>query len=308
MPLDPEIAKFVDAWYALEMPPVETLSATEWRRLYSTLSRPSTDHPVSSDDRRIAGPSGEIPIRVYRPTQTSPKGVFVYFHGGGWVVGSIKSHDDRCRQVSAGAECAVISVDYRLAPEHPYPAAVEDAYAATAWAANNREALGGEGARVAVGGDSAGGNLAAVVALMSRDRGGPDLAFQALVYPAVDHDLGRPSVIDNAEGYVLTRAAMQWYIDQYVPDVAQREDPYFAPILAESLEGLPPALVITAEYDPLRDEGNQYARRLEQAGVDTTLRCVDGAVHGFLGWTQGSALARASMGEICAALRRHLAT
>lgn len=306
MPLDPEIAKLVDAWYALEIPPVETLTAPAWRRIYATLSRPSTERPVVWEDRRIDGRASDIPIRIYRPKTTPAHGAFVYFHGGGWVVGSIESHDDRCRQFCADARCVVVSIDYRLAPEHPYPAAVEDAYAATMWVTEHVNALGSATNRVAVGGDSAGGNLAAVVAQMLRDRGGPALGMQVLVYPVVDRDLGRPSVIENGEGYVLTRAAMQWYMDHYVPDVAQRDDPHFAPLVADSVAGLPPALVITAEYDPLRDEGNAYAARLEEAGVDTTLRCIRGAVHGFLGWTHASVLARSAMNEISAALRKHL--
>ncbi|MEM9731690.1 MAG: alpha/beta hydrolase [Myxococcota bacterium] len=308
MPLDPEIASLVAAWNALGMPRIDSLSAAAWRARYAELERAKVDLPVVADDRHIPGPSEPIRARIYRPSLGQPAGAFLYLHGGGWVVGSIESHDERCRRIAHGASCVVVSIDYRLAPEHPYPAAVEDAYAAAEWLSAHAMPLGSANPRVAIGGDSAGGNLAAVVALMIRDRAGPPIASQVLVYPVVDHDLGRPSVLENAEGYLLTRDDMKWYIDQYVPNVADRNDPYFAPLLAESLKEVAPALVITAEYDPLRDEGDAYAARLQEAGVETEHHCYDGAVHGFLGWSHASALARDAVERIGAFLRRHLAT
>ncbi|MEM9731573.1 MAG: alpha/beta hydrolase [Myxococcota bacterium] len=308
MPLDPEIASLVAAWNALDMPRIDSLSAAEWRARYAELERAKVDLPVVAEDRSLSGPGGPIRARLYRPDAREAVGAFLYLHGGGWVVGSIESHDERCRRIAHGASCIVVSIDYRLAPEHPYPAAVEDAYAAAEWLSAEAMKVGSTNARVAVGGDSAGGNLAAVVALMARDRAGPSFSSQVLVYPAVDHDLGRPSVMENAEGYLLSRDDMKWYIEQYVPNAIDRNDPYFAPLLAESLAGVAPALVITAGYDPLRDEGNAYAVRLEEAGVETEHHCYEGAVHGFLGWSHASAVARDAVDRIGAFLRRHLAT
>ncbi|MEM7135987.1 MAG: alpha/beta hydrolase [Myxococcota bacterium] len=307
MPLDPEIAALVDAWYALGVPRIDTMSPADWRRRYAELRHGTVDLPVRSEDRTIPGPAVPVPVRIYRPAIEEGSGLLVYFHGGGWVVGSVASHDERCRRLCHGARSVVMSVDYRLAPEHPYPAAVEDCYAATMWATQHATELGVDASRIAVGGDSAGGNLAAVVALMARDRNEGNLCFQVLVYPAVDRDFDRPSCIDNAEGYMFTTADMRWYVEQYASDPATHRDPYFAPLRADSLEGLPAALVITAEFDPLRDEGNEYAARLIAAGVETQHICYEGAVHGFLGWSHASAIARSAIAEICKALRSRFA-
>ncbi|MEM7434800.1 MAG: alpha/beta hydrolase [Myxococcota bacterium] len=303
MPLDPEIAALVDAWYALGVPPIDTMSPAEWRRRYAELKHGTVSLPVRSEDRVIPGPDGPLAIRIYRPADQEGSGALVYFHGGGWVVGSVASHDERCQRLCHGARCVVVSVDYRLAPEDPYPAAVEDCYAATMWVTQHAAALGVDPSRIAVGGDSAGGNLAAVVALKARDRNEGSLCLQVLVYPAVDRNFDRPSCVDNAEGYMFTTADMRWYVEQYASDPAVHGDPYFAPLRADSLEGLPAALVITAEFDPLRDEGNEYAARLVEAGVETRHICYEGAVHGFLGWSDGSAIARSAIAEICNALR-----
>jgi acetyl esterase len=254
-------------------------------------------------DRSIPGPAGEIRIRIATPEGDGPFPALVFFHGGGWVVGSIATHDLLTRSIVNAARLAVVSVEYRLAPEHRYPAAVEDAFAATAWVAANATSIGIDPARIGVAGDSAGGNLAAVVALMARDQGDPLLAFQLLIYPITNGDLDTTSYRDYSTGYMLTREAMKWYWDQYVPDVIMRAEPYVSPLRAVDLSGLPPALVVTAEYDVLRDEGEAYAVRLQGADVAVRLFRYEGLIHGFLRRTAMFAKARMALDEIADDLR-----
>jgi len=239
--------------------------------------------PVNKiEDRKLPGTAGSIPVRVYTPSGSGPFPVLVYFHGGGWVLCDIETHDPVCRSLANAAECIVVSVDYRLAPENKFPAAVDDCYAAAQWVMNNASLINGDPDRVAVGGDSAGGNLAAVVALMARDLGGSAPIFQLLIYPVTDYYLpGTPSMEENAEGYFLTRDDMVWFWNHYLNDVAEAEDPRACPLKASSLSGLPPALVITAEFDPLRDEGEMYAARLGEAACGVELVRYDGMIHGF---------------------------
>jgi len=254
--------------------------------------------PVPFEDRTVPGPAGPIPVRVYRPENASGAAL-VYFHGGGWVLGSVVSAHGVCATLARGSRCTVVSVDYRLAPEHPFPAAVDDAWAATTWVLEHGAELGAPGP-VAVGGDSAGGNLAAVVALRARDRQLP-LAFQLLVYPVTDADLDTASYRENAEGYWLTRAGMEWFWDQYIPE-GDRFHPDASPLRAEDVSGTAPALVITAEYDPLRDEGEAYARRLEEAGVPVTVSRYDGLIHAFFRTPAVIARARDALREASTAL------
>lgn len=304
MPLDPEIKTIVDAWNRSGIPGFNTMTPQEARRTHAQLERPPSAISLPSvRDRHIPGPGGDLRVRIYRPEGEAPLPALVYFHGGGWVMGSIETIDARCRALAQGADCVVISPDYRLAPEDPYPAAAEDCFEVTKWVVASSAGLGVDPDRVAVGGDSAGGNLAAVVALMSRDRGGPKLRFQLLVYPTTSNRSDFPSHIENATGYLLTTAEVRWYLDQYAPDTSSREEPYCAPLLAQRLRGLPPAMVITAEYDPLRDEGEAYAHRLQEDGVPTYLRRYDGLVHGFFGMGEVSQRARAAVDDACAALR-----
>lgn len=234
------------------------------------------------EDRTIPGPGGPVAIRIYRPSTDAGLPVVVFFHGGGHTIGSIDTHDPVCRQLARAADAVVVSVEYRLAPEHPFPAGVDDAYAATAWVATNGQALGADVSRLAVAGDSAGGNLAAVTAILARDRGGPPLRFQLLVYPNVDVTYAHPSIDENGDGHVLTKERILWFRHQYLGD-GDPTDPLASPLRTNDLSGLPPALVITAEMDPLRDEGAAYADRLRNAGVEVAYTCYAGQVHTFYG-------------------------
>jgi acetyl esterase len=286
MPIDPTAAALIEV-LDQHFPRVGAgLSAAEARDVARSMPRPAEVEPVGSvEDTKIEGPAGPIPIRVYHPAVAGPgaPGV-VYFHGGGFVICDLDSHDGACRRLANALGAVVVSVDYRLAPEHRCPAAPDDAYAATVWVADQAETLGIDPARLAVAGDSAGGNLAAVTALRARDRGGPALAFQLLVYPVIDLGAGRvgyPSQTDNAEGYFLTNAQMEWYRDQYLAHDDQGEHTDASPIKAASHAGLPAACVVTAEMDPLRDEGEAYARALAAAGVPVELHRAPGMFHGF---------------------------
>jgi acetyl esterase len=242
-------------------------------------------------------------VRIYIPAGCGPFPVLVWFHGGGWVVGDLETADGTARRLTAQAGCVVVSVDYRLAPEARFPAAPEDCYAAAQWVAGNAESINADPGRIAVGGDSSGGNLAAVVSLMARDRGGPSLAFQLLVYPVTARDFDTGSYQQNGEGFALTTDAMKWYWDLYLRDDADASDQHAAPLLAKDLSGLPPALVITAEFDPLRDEGEAYARRLQAAGVTATQSRYDGMIHGFFGMPAFLDQGRRAVAEASAALK-----
>jgi acetyl esterase len=286
MALDPQAQAFLDQIAAMGGQPLSSMGVEGARQAMEMLSqmRVAAVPVASAVDRRIAGPAGDIPLRVYTPHGTAPFPLLVYFHGGGWVLGSLDTHDGICRSLAAGAGCVVVSVDYRLAPEHRYPAAAEDCYAAAQWCAAHAAELGADAARLAVGGDSAGGNLSAVVAQMARDRGGPRIIFQLLIYPATDAACDAASHRQNGEGYLLTAADMDWFWGHYLGDVAARRgEPYASPLRATNLAGLPPALIITAEFDPLRDEGEAYGEALERAGVAAKVSRYDGMIHGFFG-------------------------
>jgi len=240
----------------------------------------------SVDDRTIPGPAGEIAIRVYTPADVeggeAGLPIIVFFHGGGFTIGSLTSHDPVARQLCAQAEAIVVSVDYRLAPEHRFPAAVEDAFAATQWVGEHGRELGGDPTRLAVCGDSAGGNLAAVACLLARDAGGPAIAFQALIYPTTDSSKEYPSFVENGESIFLSSDTMRWFYEQYTTSPADNLDWRLSPILAEDLANLPPALIITAGFDTLRDEGEAYGEALRAAGNDVTVRRYDTMTHVFI--------------------------
>ena len=289
MPLHPQVTALVEAMAASsDAKPTHEQTPKEARDGYRALAATFGPGPEvgAVEDRTIPGPASEIPIRVYRPEGDGPFGVLVFYHGGGWVIGDLDTHDRECRLLCNGAGCLVVAVDYRLAPEHRFPAAVEDAFAALQWVGRNAGELGGDPRRLAVGGDSAGGNLAAVMALLARDQGGPALRFQLLVYPAVDARDRKEyrSRRQNAEGPFLLQKTVDYFTGHYLGDAGSgpsRDDIRVSPMVADSHRGLPPALVVTAEFDPLRDEGEAYARSLEAANVPVRLHRYDGMPHVF---------------------------
>lgn len=286
MSLDPQIAAIIEALDS-GFPAVHTMTGEQARAVIrSRFVAPAEPEPVASvEDRTVPGPAGPVPVRVYRPHARAdgPIPTMVFAHGGGWVFCDLDSHDGLCRAFANGMSAVVVSVHYRRASEEGrWPAAVEDVYAVTAWVAAHIDEFGGDGSAVLVGGDSAGGNLAAVTALMARDRGGPALAAQVLLYPVIAADFDTASYRQFGEGFYNPRPALQWYWDQYVPSVEDRRDPYASPLSAEDLSGLPPAIAVVAGHDPLRDEGLAYVEALEAAGVRTVCRYFEGGVHGFM--------------------------
>lgn len=291
-------------------PPYETLTPPEARALFLAGREVVTPDPEPVAEVRELSPQrrdgGVVPMRLYRGV-TADTGkilpVLVYFHGGGWVIGDLETHDSLCRHLANAARCVVVSVDYRLAPEHKFPAAVEDCFFATSWVAEQAQALGVDCDRVAVAGDSAGGNLAAVVSLLARDREAPRLCFQALLYPAVDCGMTHPSHERFAEGYLLTRPTMLWFYGHYLRGPADVEDWRASPLRAADLSGVAPALVLTAGNDVLCDEGEAYADRLQQQGALMQLRHFPDQIHGFLTMGKIVRAAEPALEEVVAALR-----
>ena len=303
MPVHPQVQAVLDQAAALGAPPMNTLPPAVIRANREAAPQVPGPEVARVEDRLVPGPGGDIPVRLYTPEGRGPFPILLYFHGGGWVLGSIQMSDPTCRHLANAAGCMVASVEYRLAPEARFPAAPEDCYAATVWVAKNAATIGADPRRVAVGGVSAGGNLAAAVALMARDKGGPPLAHQLLINPVIERDFSTDSYRHNAEGYMISKDSMVWFWDLYLRDDGDAEDPYAAPIKAKDLRGLPPALVITAEFDPLRDEGEAYARRLAQADVPTTCTRYDGMIHGFYSMPHAVDKAREAIAESAAALK-----
>lgn len=269
----------------------------------ATILAPRPRAMTSVEDRRIPGPGGTIPVRIYRPHGVGrPAPALVFFHGGGFVLGSLDSHDPPCRALADDARCVVIAIDYRLAPEHKFPAAVDDCVAAFRWVAANAASLGIDPARIAVGGDSAGGNLSAVVSLETR-RDDARPCFQLLIYPATDMTMSMPSVRQMGKGFFLEHDTMLWFIDHYLRDERDKRDPRASPLFEDDLRDQPPAFVATAGFDPLRDEGEAYANRLRDAGVPVTYRCYTSLFHGFFSTSGGIEAARPALVEAAAALR-----
>ena len=305
MPLDPQLQPILDLMGG-ELR-VDDKTPDEARAYTSAGNSPRDDTGLASvTDIEVGGADGTLPARVYRPEGAAEGGpVVVFFHGGGWVIGSISSHDNPCARIAAESGCTVISVEYRLAPEHPFPAPLEDAYAATAWVSEHAGELGLDADRLAVAGDSAGGNLAAGVTLLARERGGPRIAFQALIYPNTNVREQTRSRLENGDKpYLLSNRAMKWFEDHYIG--AADVDWRIAPLRADDLSNLPPAFVLTAELDPLHDEGEAYAERLRSAGVDVELVRFDGMPHGFFGWTDELEAGVEAQALAVSALRRAL--
>ena len=302
----PQVAQVLERAARSPLPPYHAVTPFVARRIYRDTRAALSPKPEAVEEARLLVADGPVALRAYRPAgakKDEALPALVYYHGGGWTIGDLDTHDTLCRQLANGARCAVFAVDYRLAPEHPFPAAVDDCIAATSYVARNAAKLGIDPARIAVGGDSAGGNLAAVVSLHARDHGGPRLAFQLLIYPATDQRLRHASHRENAEGYLLTRQSIDFFRGCYLPRAADYEDWRASPLLSKSLQGLPPALVITTGFDPLRDEGNEYAARLQAEGVGVKLRQYDDMVHGFVLFGGVVDAANEAVRECCAALR-----
>ncbi|MEH1129407.1 alpha/beta hydrolase [Micromonospora sp. CPCC 206061] len=309
MPLDPQLHAMREARAREGAPPLYEMTLAEARAAdLAAITMDSGDvEPVGAvTELTIPGPAGPLAARVYRPEGNGPFPVLVYFFGGGWVLGSLDTSDGICRRLCTGAEVVVVSVAYRLAPEHTFPAAPYDCYAATRWAADHAGEYGGDPSRLAVGGDSAGGNLAAAVTLMAR-AGGLPLSAQVLVYPNTRYRSDTPSMRENTDRYMFNRTSTDWYWGHYLADPADGEDPLASPLNAADLSGLPPALVLTAEYDPLRDEGEQYADRLRTSGVPVELTRYDGMAHGFFTMTGTLEAARKATAQVATYLRAALA-
>ncbi|HUN67918.1 MAG TPA: alpha/beta hydrolase [Burkholderiales bacterium] len=316
--LDPQVAALLEKAARSPLPPYYEVPAAVARRLYrDTRGALAPDPPAVESVQLLLAPgpagssggpaSGPVPVRAYRPNGAARDEVLpalVYFHGGGWVIGDLDTHDVVCRTLANGARCAVFSVEYRKAPESPFPAAVDDCFAATKYVFQNGNALKIDLERLAVGGDSAGGNLATVVALMAREAGGPPISFQLLIYPGTDQRMAHPSIERNGEGYLLTKKSMHYFRGHYLPKQEDWLDWRASPLLAKSLAGLPPAFVMTAGFDPLLDEGRAYADRLKKEGVPTEYREYSGMVHGFI--TMGRVLdtTNTALADCANALRR----
>lgn len=306
--LHPQARVLLDLIVKRGVPPTHTLDPREARALYRdrrTFTQPDPPAVAQLQDLQANGPHGAIALRLYRPITprdaSAPLPVLVYFHGGGWVMGDLDTHDSLCRQIANEAQCAVLAVDYRMGPEHRFPCAVDDCLAATRWCRDNAHQLGLDPDRIAVGGDSAGGNLAAVIAIAARDSGDLALVFQLLIYPATDMRRQAPSHTSNGQGYLLTSDTMAYFHDHYIDDPVHDTDWRASPLLCDNLGALPDALVITAGYDPLRDEGLMYSQRLTEAGNGTTHICFERQIHGFI--TMGRVLDEANAAvSVCARL------
>jgi acetyl esterase len=307
MPAHPQVRTFLDLVNAAGGPPMRDIGPEQAREMFNAmyvLFAPGED-VGSVEDLVVPAEHGGVPARLYRPEGPGPHAALIWLHGGGWVIGDLDTSDATARALCNRSGAAVISLDYRLAPEARFPAAADDCLAAVRWVDEHASDLGIDAGRMAIGGDSAGGNLSAVTALRLRDEGGPALRFQLLVYPVTDCTASQPSYEENADGYLLTRDTMLWFIDCYVADGDQKH-PHVSPLHAEDVSGLPPALVITAELDPLRDEGEAYAARLRDAGVTTELVRYDGEIHGFFAMLGVLDDATAAVDRAGAALRAAL--
>ena len=282
MALDSATARFLEQMAEGDGKPLHECTPGEARALLFKLAELAGPAPAMQrvEERTIGGADGQAKLRILVPIQ-NPIGVMVYYHGGGWVLGSIDEYDTVARKLAERTSCAVVLVEYRLAPEHRYPAAVDDSYAALQWVGEHLIDIAGHEAPLVVAGDSAGGNLATVMAIRARDRSGPSIALQVLIYPVTDANLHRPSYTDPQNALLLTRDAMIWFWDHYLPESSRRGEPDASPLHTENLSGLPPTVILTAEHDVLRDEGEAYATRLQEANVSVDLQRYAGQMHGF---------------------------
>ena len=303
MTLHPQVAAFLEELNSIDAKPIQECSPKEFRESMraARADEQPQEHVEQVENREIPGPVGPISIRIYKPAQLKSQGAVVYYHGGGWVGGDLDTHDTLCRSLTNAIGCTLVAVDYRLAPEHRYPTAADDAYAAFQWAQEN---LGINPNQIAVCGDSAGGNLAAVVCLMARDRGDRPPCAQVLIYPITNHDFNTPSYQKYAEGHLLSAVGMKWFWQHYVPEESNRVEAYASPLCAENLADLPPALVVVAECDVLCDEGQQYAARIQAAGNEVECITYPGMIHGFVSRVGLFDVAQEAIGKIAATLQK----
>jgi acetyl esterase len=308
MGLDPQAQVVLDTWTKQHLPPWSEMDVPQVRDAVMSLRaiQGEPEAVARVTNRTVPGPAGELPIRIYSPATTERPPVLVYFHAGGWVSGSISRADTPVRALANATRCIIVSVEYRLSPESKFPAPAEDCYAATQWVAEHANELGGDPERIGVIGDSAGGNLAAAVTLMARDRGTPRLALQALICPAMDTSTDTDSYRQCADGYLLTLEGMEWFWGHYLATDADRSNPYACPLAAQDYSRLPPAIVFTCEYDPLRDEGETYGQRLAAAGVAVQILRYDGMLHGVFGMGGVMDRTRTMLTDIALAVDRHL--
>jgi acetyl esterase len=286
----------------------DKMSAVEAREMMAKMRVPMDAEPIHEvRDLNIPGPLGDIPARLYRASAATDVPVLVWYHGGGWVIGDLDGSDPTCRAISNKTGCAVVSVDYRMAPEYKFPAPLEDCYAATKWVSKHGADLGCDGSRLAVGGDSAGGNLAAAVSIAAAERGGPKISYQLLVYPVTDYNFGTVSYSSNANGYLLTMGSMKWFWNHYLNNPLEGLNHLASPLQKANLAGQPPAMVLTAEFDPLCSEGEAYAARLKAAGVPVEQKRYDGMIHGFFGMAAAMDDAKAAVDQASAALKKAFA-
>ncbi len=305
MPIDPDVAAIVQEVTGGVDLDFSAISLDIVRDGFRGLSAQVEKSPVHRvEDRALPGPAGDVPVRIYSPGEGGGRPALLFFHGGGFVTGDIESHDPLCREIANRADCVVVSVDYRLAPEHRFPAAPEDCYAALRWVAEHGAEIGVDTTRLAIAGDSAGGNMAAVVALLCLERGGPALRHQVLIYPVIDPSCDSASQHENGSGYMLTQTTMRWFWAQYLNDESEASLPTVCPMRAERVDGLPPTTVLTAEFDPLRDEGETYAAKLTEAGIPTELTRYEGQVHGFLSFAHRMERAEAAIAQVAEVLRK----
>ena len=308
MSLDPQAKALLDLVTAAGTPAFNEMTVPQARDAIRALFIPTEPPlPVKSVETRVLNTNSvDLAARIYSPDGQCPLPILVFFHGGGWVIGDLETHDATCRALAIGAGCVVVAIDYRRAPEHKFPTAAEDCFAATQWVALNAASLGGDPSRIAVGGDSAGGNLATVVAQMAADRGGPVLRYQLLIYPVTDHSFETASYKNYADGYLLTKETMEWFWNHYLNSPSDGINPYASPLRSQRLSHLPPAWVLTAEYDPLADEGTAYARKMNEAGVSVEHTEYKGMIHGFFSFGHILDQGRQAIADACTRLKAAL--
>ncbi len=309
MPLDPQAEMLLKQIAASPAPALNTFSPADARRVTAMMFKlpPGSEEPVHKvENRNIPGPAGQIPVRIYTPAGAGPFPLLMFIHGGGFVICDLDSHDAACRSLTNQAGCVTVSIDYRLAPEHKFPAAVEDSYAAALWVSEHAKEINGDPSRMAVGGDSAGGNLSAVVSMLARDAGKPNICFQLLIYPATDSHRNTESH-RNFTSYFLTKEMIDYFMGHYLHGKEDDNDPRISILLAKNFKGLPPAHVITAEFDPLRDEGEAYAERMRAAGVSVTAKRYPGMIHGFFTMANLLDQGKTAIAESAQALRKAFA-